>query len=62
MWRARRRSAAPNSMYKIVWVAILKAAAYLVIALAAWHGGGRRSRWLWLGAYFVMITIGEVYL
>ena len=28
----------------------------------AWHAGAGKASWLWLFAYFVVITIGELYL
>jgi POT family proton-dependent oligopeptide transporter len=41
---------------------LLNAAAWLLMALAAWHSGGMQASWLWLFAFFVVITIGELYL
>jgi len=38
------------------------AAAYLIMAAAAWHAGAGKASWLWLVAFFVVITIGELYL
>jgi proton-dependent oligopeptide transporter, POT family len=38
------------------------ALSYLVMALAAWHAGGGQANWLWLFGYFVIVTIGELYL
>jgi POT family proton-dependent oligopeptide transporter len=35
---------------------------YLVLAFAAWHAGAGQASWLWLFAFFVIITIGELYL
>ena len=32
------------------------------MAAAAWHAGGGKASWLWLFAYFVVITVGELYL
>ena len=29
---------------------------------AAWTAGGEKASWLWLFAYFVVLTIGELYL
>jgi POT family proton-dependent oligopeptide transporter len=29
---------------------------------AAWYAGGAQANWLWLFAYFVVITVGELYL
>jgi POT family proton-dependent oligopeptide transporter len=40
------------------------AAAYLIMALAALHAGGGagKASWLWLLCYFVVLTLGELYL
>ena len=37
-------------------------AAYLIMVLAALDAGGGKASWLWLFAYFVVLTIGELYL
>ena len=34
----------------------------MLIAGAAWHNGAGKVSWLWLGAYFALITLGEIYL
>src|SRR5581483_12130718 len=39
----------------------LNAAAYLVLVAAAHFAGGQAS-WLWLFGYFVVLTVGELYL
>lgn len=52
----------PNSMYKMVAGAGLLGISYLVLAYAAWAGGIGRISWLWLGLYFVLITLGELFL
>ena len=52
----------PNSMYKIAFGCVLLAASFVLIAFAAWHGGADKISWLWLLAYFVLITTGEIYL
>ena len=62
-WTRQARSLSePNTMYKIVIGCLLLAASYVLIAYAAWHGGGAKITWLWLGAYFALITAGEIYL
>ena len=38
------------------------ALSYLILMAAAWHAGADKASWLWLFAYFVVITIGELYL
>jgi proton-dependent oligopeptide transporter, POT family len=63
LWtRQARRSREPNTMFKIAIGCVLLAASYVLIAFAAWHGGAAKITWLWLGAYFALITTGEVYL
>jgi POT family proton-dependent oligopeptide transporter len=41
---------------------LLNALAYLVMVVAAWSAGGEKASWLWLFVYFVVITVGELYL
>jgi POT family proton-dependent oligopeptide transporter len=36
--------------------------ANLILAYAAWIGAGGSVSWLWLLGYFVVITIGELYI
>jgi POT family proton-dependent oligopeptide transporter len=36
--------------------------ANLIMAGGAWRAGGDEASWLWLLGYFVVITIGELYL
>jgi POT family proton-dependent oligopeptide transporter len=63
MWtRQARQLKEPNSMYKLVFGAVLQGVSYLVLAFAAWHGAHGPISWLWLGLFFVIITIGEIYL
>jgi POT family proton-dependent oligopeptide transporter len=38
------------------------ALSYVIMAAAAWSAAGGKASWLWLFAYFVVITIGELYL
>jgi POT family proton-dependent oligopeptide transporter len=52
----------PNSMYKIVLGCLLLVLSYLLIAYASWQGGLGKISWLWLFAYFALITTGEIYL
>jgi POT family proton-dependent oligopeptide transporter len=37
-------------------------ASYLILAFAAWQAGGDKASWLWLFAYFVVITVAELYI
>ena len=60
-WQAARLKE-PNSMYKIAYGCVLLALSFALIAFAAWHGGAGKISWLWLLAYFILITTGEIYL
>ncbi len=41
---------------------LLRGLSYLIMAGAAWSAAGNSVTWWWLFAYFVVITIGELYL
>jgi proton-dependent oligopeptide transporter, POT family len=58
-WQGSRE---PSTVTKMAIGCALNAASYLVLALAAWVEGGGQSSWLWVFAYFVIITVGELYL
>jgi POT family proton-dependent oligopeptide transporter len=60
-WQAARGSE-PSTVSKMALGCFLNAAAYLILFVAAWHAGGGKASWLWLLAYFVVLTIGELYL
>lgn len=63
LWTSQARSLRePNSMFKIAIGCVLLALSYVVMAFAAWHGGSGQISWLWLLAFFLLITIGEIYL
>jgi proton-dependent oligopeptide transporter, POT family len=58
-WQGPRE---PSTVTKMAIGCALNAGSYLVLALAAWIAGGGQSSWLWVFAYFVVITVGELYL
>jgi POT family proton-dependent oligopeptide transporter len=60
-WQARH-SREPSTIAKMALGCLGVALANLVLAYAAWHAGGAKASWLWLFAYFVILTIGELYL
>ncbi|MDB5740772.1 MAG: transporter [Alphaproteobacteria bacterium] len=63
LWtRQARNLKEPNSMYKIVLGCAFQAVSYVLIAWAAWMGGKAVISWLWLAAYFALVTLGEIYL
>ncbi|HEY1545995.1 MAG TPA: peptide MFS transporter [Xanthobacteraceae bacterium] len=60
-WQARR-GREPTTLAKMALGCFGLALAYLIMAAAAWHADGAKASWLWLLAYFVVLTFGELYL
>ena len=61
LWR-RQGAREPSTVAKMAIGCFLNATAYLVMVAAAAHAGGAPASWLWLFGYFVVITVGELYL
>jgi proton-dependent oligopeptide transporter, POT family len=60
-WQAARGSE-PSTVTKMALGCFGVTAAYLIMATAVLYGAGGKTSWLWLFAYFVVITFGELYL
>jgi len=60
-WQARRGSE-PTTLIKMALGCLGVTAANLIMAVAAWHAGGAKASWLWLLAYFIVLTVGELYI
>ena len=60
-WQAKNGSE-PSTISKMALGCFGVALSYSIMALAAWHAGAGKASWLWLFAFFVIITIGELYL
>jgi POT family proton-dependent oligopeptide transporter len=52
----------PSSVAKMSLGCFGVALAYLIMVAAAWQAAGDEASWVWLFAYFVVLTIGELYL
>jgi proton-dependent oligopeptide transporter, POT family len=52
----------PSTVMKMALGCFMLALANLVLVAAAWQIGGGKASWLWLFAYFVILTLGELYL
>jgi POT family proton-dependent oligopeptide transporter len=62
-WASQARSCKePNSMIKMVMGCGLLALSYVLIAAASWYAGSGQISWLWVAAYFAVITTGELHL
>jgi proton-dependent oligopeptide transporter, POT family len=58
-WQGARE---PTTVTKMAIGCLLNALSYLVLVAAALHAADGKASWLWLFAYFVVITVGELYL
>ena len=52
----------PSTVKKMAYGCLLNSAAYLILFAAALHAGAGKASWLWIVGYFVILTIGELYL
>jgi POT family proton-dependent oligopeptide transporter len=63
LWaRQAQRGSEPSTLMKMAFGCFLCALSYLIMAGAAWQAAGDHASWLWLFGYFVVITVGELYL
>jgi POT family proton-dependent oligopeptide transporter len=60
-WQARR-GREPSTVSKMALGCFGVALAYLIMVGAAWFANGDEASWWWLLAYFIVLTIGELYL
>jgi POT family proton-dependent oligopeptide transporter len=59
LWR-RQGARQSSPTMKMATGCMLMTVANLLMAFAAWQGG--QTHWLWLAAYFTIMTVGEIYL
>ena len=64
LWaRQARRGREPSTVTKMALGCFALALAYLVLVAAAMIAGpGAKASWLWLAGYFIVLTVGELYL
>jgi len=63
LWaRQAERGREPSTVTKMALGSLGVAAAYLIMMLAALSAGAGKASWLWLLGYFVVLTLGELYL
>ena len=62
-WKRRAAKGREHSPpQKMAIGALIVAAAYLFLAAAALRAGNGQASWLWLAAFFVIFTLGELYI
>ena len=63
LWkRQAARGREPSTVLKMAYGCFGNAAAHLILAAAAVSAGGGKASVLWLLGYFVVLTVGELYL
>jgi proton-dependent oligopeptide transporter, POT family len=63
LWAAQaRRGREPSTVTKMAFGCFGVALSNLILVAAALSAGGGKASWLWLLAYFAVITIGELYI
>jgi POT family proton-dependent oligopeptide transporter len=63
LWaRQSRRGREPSTITKMAIGCLGLALANAILIAAAWHAGVGKASWLWLFAYFIVLTIGELYI
>ena len=60
--RAEARGREPAPARRMATGALIVAAAYLLLAAVAWEHSGGRAGWLWLVLFFVVFTVGELFI
>jgi POT family proton-dependent oligopeptide transporter len=60
--RAAKRGREPGSIGKMATGAFVVGASYLLLAAVAANSGGERASWLWLALFFLVYTIGELFI
>jgi proton-dependent oligopeptide transporter, POT family len=62
-WRRRAKvGRTGSSMKRMALGALMVAAAYLLLAIAASSAGVDRASWLWLVLFYIVFTVGELYI
>ena len=63
LWtRQAARGNEPSTISKMALGCFGVSVANLLMAVAAFHAGGGKASWLWLFGFFVILTVGELYL
>jgi proton-dependent oligopeptide transporter, POT family len=63
LWRRQaNQGTEPNSIKKMTFGAFCMTAANLIMVAAVMTAGAGKASWLWLLCYFVVLTVGELYL
>jgi POT family proton-dependent oligopeptide transporter len=63
LWsRQARRGREPSTITKMALGCFAVALSYLIMVGAAWFAQGDEASWWWLLAYFMVLTVGELYL
>ncbi|MEA2839203.1 MAG: proton-dependent oligopeptide transporter, family [Methylobacteriaceae bacterium] len=63
LWaRQSRRGREPSTVTKMAIGCLGLGLANAILVAAAWYAGAGKASWLWLFVYFIVLTIGELYI
>jgi POT family proton-dependent oligopeptide transporter len=63
LWaRQAQRRTEPTTLTKMALGCFGVTLANLIMAIAAWYAGGAEASWAWLLGYFVVLTVGELFI
>lgn len=62
-WRRRAEAAGDTApLHRMAMGALIVAGAYAMLATIAWTTGPARANWMWLAAFFLIFTFGELFI
>lgn len=62
-WRRRAEAAGDTApLHRMAMGALIVAGAYAMLAMIAWTTGPARANWMWLAAFFLIFTFGELFI
>ena len=60
--RAATRGREPSPLAKMAMGAGLVGLSFVMLAVVSWCSGAGQAHWLWLAAFFLVLTVGELYI
>jgi POT family proton-dependent oligopeptide transporter len=62
-WRRRADKGQDTSpVRRMTQGALIVALAYVLLAVVAWNAGAGKANWLWMGLFFTLFTLGELFI
>jgi POT family proton-dependent oligopeptide transporter len=61
-WRRREVTGAPLPTQRMATGALIVGASYLLLSALSWNAAGAGVHWQWLALFFVVLTLGELFI